>query len=112
MASTGTSRRVEVRAFGGPEHLLVAHDHPAPDLAPGQVRVRVLASSLTLSDSVVRRGLNPYTSDLARPFTLGYAFVGVVEDVADDVVAGADTGLTAGDLVADVTRSGANADTV
>ena len=62
-----THRRVEVRAFGGPENLRVVPGEPLPDLRPGEVRVRVLASSLTLSDSIVRRGLNPYTSALPHP---------------------------------------------
>src|SRR4051794_31969257 len=107
MTSTDTSRRVVVHAFGGPENLEVTHHDPPPDPGPGEVRVRVLASSLTLSDSIVRRGLNPYTSALAHPFTLGYAFVGTVEELR-----GPATGLAVGDLVADVTRWGANADHV
>ena len=104
--TSGTSRRVEVRAFGGPENLRIQHG-PVPDARSGQVRVRVLTSSLTLSDSIVRRGLNPYTSALAQPFTLGYDLVGVVEELRRPA-----DGLAAGDLVVDVTRWGANADHV
>ncbi|HEX8520417.1 MAG TPA: zinc-binding dehydrogenase, partial [Pseudonocardia sp.] len=106
MTSLDPPRRVDVHAFGGPENLRVVRDGPGADLEPGEVRVRVLASSLTLSDSIVRRGMNPYTSTLPRPFTLGYDLVGVVAD------AGADGRLAAGDLVADLTRWGANADLV
>lgn len=106
-AEVRAARRVEIRAFGGPENLHVARGAPAGSPAAGQARVVVLASSLTLSDSIVRRGLNPYTGSLAHPFTLGYAFVGVVEEIGEQVV-----GIAVGDLVADVTRWGANDDSV
>lgn len=101
-----TTRLVEVRAFGGPENLEVAA-RPVPDPRPGQALVRVLASSLTLSDSIVRRGLNPYTSGLPLPLRLGYDLVGVVEELPEPV-----PGLRVGDLVADLTRWGGNADLV
>lgn len=115
-----TARRVEIRAFGAPENLRVAVGPAAGTPPSGHARVRVLASSLTLSDSIVRRGLNPYTSHLARPFTLGYALVGVVEETGVEesgveetgVGDGSAVGVAAGDLVADLTRWGANADSV
>jgi NADPH2:quinone reductase len=69
--------------------------------------VHVLASSATLSDSVVRRGFSPYLQHLELPFTLGYDFVGRIEFVGAGVF-----GLRPGDLVADITRYGANADFV
>lgn len=76
-----------------------------PTPGPGEVRVRVLSSSATLSDSVVRRGFSPYLQHLVTPFTLGYDFVGQVDAVGPDVL-----GLRVGTRVADVTRYGANAD--
>lgn len=69
--------------------------------------MRVLASSLTLSDSIVRRGLNPYTAHLALPFTLGYDFVGTVEEVTEPAC-----GVHVGDLVADMPRHGGNSDSL
>lgn len=109
MTSTRAGRTtplVEVRAYGGPEHLAVTR-RDLPDPQPGQALVRVLASSLTLSDSIVRRGLNPYTSGLPLPLRLGYDLVGVVEELPAPAA-----GLRVGDLVADLTRWGGNADRV
>lgn len=102
-------RRLEAAAYGGPDVLRVTEDDPADptDPAPDEARVRVLASSLTLSDSIVRRGLNPYTGSLTPPITLGYDFVGIVDAVGDDV-----SDLAVGDLVADLVRWGGNADLV
>lgn len=107
MTTTAPLRRVELTAFGGPENLRVRRVGPAPDLPPGHARVRVLASSLTLSDSIVRRGMNPYTSHLPHPFTLGYDLVGEVTEVREP-----GTDLAVGDLVVDLPRWGAGADEV
>ncbi len=98
-------------AFGEPQSLRVVQTGAAPTTGAGHARIRVLASSLTLSDSIVRRGLNPYTSALEPPFTIGYDFVGVVEDIHEF---GGDTptGLRVGDLVADIVRAGGNSDVV
>lgn len=105
MTVTTTGRRVQTLAFAGPESLRVRHVDTPRDLAPGEARIRVLASSLTLSDSIVRRGLNPYTSALTPPFTIGYAFVGQVQEVRDPAA-----GIAVGDLVVDLVRAGGNAD--
>ena len=107
MTTTAPLRQVELTAFGAPENLRVRTVSPTAELASGSARVRVLASSLTLSDSIVRRGLNPYTHHLAQPFTLGYDFVGEVVETA-----GAAGGLAVGDLVVDLPRWGSNADEV
>lgn len=72
---------------------------------PGEARVQVLASSATLSDSVVRRGFSPYLQHLRPPFTLGYDFVGRVEALGPEV-----EGLEEGDRVAGLVRAGANTD--
>lgn len=105
MTTTSTARRVETVAFAGPTSLRVSHDSAQQDLAPGHARIRVLASSLTLSDSIVRRGLNPYTSALTLPFTIGYDFVGRVEEIREPAA-----GIAVGDLVVDLVRAGGNAD--
>lgn len=107
MTLTPAPRRVELTGFGAPDRLRVRPVDAAPELAPGHARVRVLASSLTLSDSIVRRGMNPYTSHLGHPFTLGYDLVGRVVEVREPA-----GGLAAGDLVADLPRWGSNADEV
>lgn len=105
MTTTTPLRQVELTAFGAPENLRVRRVDPVPDLPPDHARVRVLASSLTLSDSIVRRGMNPYTSHLGRPFVLGYDLVGRVTEVTGP-------GLAVGDLVVDLPRWGSNSDEV
>lgn len=100
------TRRVRVTRFAGPEAIEVAEGDP-PVPGPGQALVAVQASSATTSDSIVRRGLNPYMGDLEPPFTLGYDLVGVVRALGPD--AGE---LEAGDRVVAITRWGANADAV
>lgn len=103
MHSSPTNRALRVDA----EAALTLELVELPEPGPGEVRVRVFASSATLSDSVVRRGFSPYLQHVAAPFTLGYDLVGRVESLGTGV-----SGLRIGDWVADVTRYGANADFV
>ncbi len=99
-------RQVRTTAFAGPDAVVtVWSERPAP--GPGEVLVAVTASSATTSDSVVRRGLNPYLGALEPPFVLGYDLVGVVEALGPGVEA-----VVVGDRVAAITRWGANADAV
>lgn len=97
-------RVVRTTAFAGPDSIDVV-DLPTPRPKRGEVLVAVQASSATTSDSIVRRGLNPYLGDLEPPFTLGYDLVGHVIDVGDDVAT-----FSVGDRVVAVTRWGSNAD--
>jgi len=55
-----SNRVVQLRCFGGPEVLEVV-DAPLPTAGRGEVRVRVLASSLEYTDVVIRRHLYPQT---------------------------------------------------
>lgn len=105
-SETRSIRQVRATAFAGPETLdIVTAERPTP--GPGQVLVAVAASSATTSDSIVRRGLNPYMGDLEPPFVLGYDLVGVVAELGSGV-----SGLSPGDRVVAITRWGANADAV
>lgn len=107
-SASGTRRIREVRttAFAGPDAVrTVWSERPTP--GPGEVLVAVTASSATTSDSLVRRGLNPYLGALEPPFVLGYDLVGVVETVGPGGEA-----VVAGDRVVAITRWGANADAV
>src|SRR5262245_14103577 len=52
------NRVVQVSRFGGPEGLQVV-DAPMPTAGRGEVRVRVLASSIVYTDVVIRRHLYP-----------------------------------------------------
>ena len=97
------NRVVQVRRFGGSDGLEVV-DAPLPRAGRGEVRVRVLASSLEYTDVVIRRHLYPQTMRRRPPFTLGYDVVGEVDQLGDGV-----SDLRLGDRVADMTVVGSNA---
>jgi NADPH:quinone reductase-like Zn-dependent oxidoreductase len=97
------NRVVQVRRFGGPDGLEVV-DAPMPTAGRGQVRVRVLASSVEYTDVVIRRHLYPQTMLRRPPFVPGYDVVGEIDQLGDDV-----EGFQVGDRVADMTVVGSNA---
>src|SRR5215831_19260754 len=96
------NRVVQLRRFGGADELEVV-DAPLPTAGQGEVRVRVLASSVEYTDVVIRRHLYPWV--LRRPpFVLGYDVVGEIDQLGDGV-----SGLQLGDRVTDMTVLGSNA---
>src|SRR5215472_9785476 len=97
------NRVVQVRSFGGPDELEVV-DAPLPTAGRGEVRVRVLASSLEYTDVVIRRHLYPQTMARRPPFVVGYDVVGEIDQLGDGV-----SGFRLGDRVADMTVLGSNA---
>ncbi len=97
------NRVVQVRRFGGPDGLEVV-DAPLPTAGRGEVRVRVLASSLHYTDVLIRRHLYPQTMLRRPPFVLGYDVVGEIDQLGDGV-----RGFQVGDRVADLTVVGSNA---
>jgi NADPH2:quinone reductase len=97
------NRVVQVRRFGSPDDLQVI-DAPLPTAGRGEVRVRVLASSVEYTDVVIRRHLYPQTAALRPPFVLGYDVVGEIDQLGDGV-----SGFQVGDRVADMTVVGSNA---
>jgi NADPH:quinone reductase len=98
------NRVVQVRRFGGPEGLEVV-DAPMPTASRGEVRVRVLASSLNYTEVLIRRHLYPQTIHLRPPFVMGYDLVGEIDQIGDGVSA-----FKVGDRVADMTVVGSNAE--
>src|SRR5215471_19013686 len=98
------NRVVQVRRFGGPDGLEVV-DAPLPTAGRGDVRVRVLASSMEYTDVVIRRHLYPQTMRRQAPFALGYDVVGEIDQLGEGV-----SGFQLGDRVADMTVVGSNAD--
>ena len=54
------NRVVQVKSFGGPDRLEVV-DAPLPTAGRGEVRVRVLASGIEYTDTLIRRHLYPQT---------------------------------------------------
>src|SRR5437870_12058807 len=96
------NRVVQLRRFGDPDELEVV-DAPLPTAGRGEVRVRVLASSVEYTDVVIRRHLYPWV--LRRPpFVMGYDVVGEIDQLGDGV-----SGLHLGDRVADMTVLESNA---
>ena len=97
------NRVVQVSRFGGPEGLEVV-DAPMPTAGRGEVRVRVLASSLEYTDVPIRRHLYAQTMGQRPPFVQGYDVVGQIDQLGDGV-----SGFQLGDQVADMTVLGSNA---
>ena len=98
------NRVVQVRRFGGPDEL-EAVDAPLPTAGRGEVRVRVLASSVQYTDVLIRRHLYPQTMHRRPPFVMGYDVVGEIDQLGEGV-----DGLQIGDRVADMTVVGSNTD--
>ncbi|MGY8705355.1 medium chain dehydrogenase/reductase family protein [Bradyrhizobium sp. 18BD] len=98
------NRVVQVSRFGDPGRLEVV-DAPLPTAGSGEVRVRVLASSLNYTEVLIRRHLYPQTMRLRPPFVMGYDVVGAVDQLGEGV-----HDFQIGDRVADMTVVGSNAD--
>src|SRR2546430_9946367 len=90
------NRMVQVRRFGGPNELEAVDASPAD--GRGEMRVRVLASSVQCTDVLIRRHLYPQTMYRRPPFVMGYDVVGEIDQL-----------LQVGDRVADMTVVGSNA---
>ena len=90
--------RVVITAQGGPEVLKIVEDEiPVP--APGQVRVKNLASGVAYADVLMRRGLYPKVPEF--PFAPGYDIVGDIDAVGAGV-----QGFPVGQRVAALTMIG------
>ena len=99
-----TMKRVVVDHYGGPEVLKVIEDD-VPKPGPGEVRVRVLAAGVSITDAQLRAGT--YLGVPQPPFTPGYELVGVVEELGPGC-----SRLRVGDRVASLTVWGASAEHV
>ena len=97
------NRVAQVRRFGGPDEIEVV-DTPLPTAGKGEVRVRVLASSVEYTEVLIRRHLYAQTMLRRPPFVLGYDVVGEIDQLGDGV-----SGFQVGDRVADMTVVGSNA---
>ncbi len=98
------NRVVQVSRFGDPATLEVA-EAAMPTASRGEVRVRVLASSLNYTEVLIRRHLYPQTMRLRPPFVMGYDVVGEIDQLGEGV-----RDFQIGDRVADMTVVGSNAD--
>jgi len=94
-------KSVLVTGRGGLENVVVA-EQELPRPTARQARIKILAAPVCQDDVAARRGNRPFLPRI--PFTPGYAFVGVVDEVADAI-----TELQPGDRVAGLTQLGAHA---
>ena len=89
-----TSRAVRLDSFGGPEVLNI-RQVPAPQVGPGQIRVRVTAAGLNPMDWIMTADADTATRfGLSLPTGFGTDYAGVVDQVGDGV-----TGFAPGDRV-------------
>jgi len=103
MMAEQRNRIVQLSEYGGPEALRIV-DSPTPSAGPGEVRVRILASSINYTETLIRRHLYPQTAAYKPPFTMGYDVVGEIDQLGPGV-----SGFVIGDRVADMTVVGSNA---
>jgi NADPH:quinone reductase-like Zn-dependent oxidoreductase len=100
--STVSYKRVVINRLGGPEVLEVREEElPEPGL--GEVRVRILATGVSLPDLMMREGVHPEAP--RPPFTPGWDLVGVVDKLGVGAYA-----LEPGQMVAALPVWGANAE--
>ena len=95
-------RAAVCRAYGRPETVGI-EDVPAPEVGPGQVRVRIGAAAVNFPDVLLVA--NRYQLSVPTPFVPGSEFAGVVTEVAGDVDA-----VAAGDRVTGTALVGAFAE--
>jgi NADPH2:quinone reductase len=93
--------RVIVTHYGGPDAIRVVEED-CPEPKRGEVRVRVLASGVSMPDVMAREGVHPETPPV--PFTPGWDLVGVVDRLGAGV-----SGVEPGQVVAAMPIHGAYA---
>jgi NADPH:quinone reductase-like Zn-dependent oxidoreductase len=93
--------RLQIATFGTEQNLeLIEVKRKKPTF--GEVEIKVEASSLSFTDTLLRRGIYPGMKK-EFPLTLGYDFIGRVETLGDGV-----TEWQIGDRVGALTIKGAN----
>jgi len=73
-----------IRSFGGPEVFETA-DIPKPDIKPGQVLVRIAATSVNTVDTMIRQMGEELPISPELPAVLGMDFAGTVEAIGEGV---------------------------
>jgi NADPH:quinone reductase and related Zn-dependent oxidoreductases len=102
-------KAVRIHSYGGPE-VLSYEEMPRPTPGPGEVLIRVHATSVNPFDIAARNGYMHSWFNYSFPLTLGSDVSGVIEEVGEGV-----TNVSSGDVVytrAGVFRDGANAEYV
>ncbi len=90
--------------LGGLDALQIMENDLRPP-SPGEARIRVLATPVCQDDIAMRVGNRPF---LAKPpFVPGYAFIGIVEAIGEEV-----EDVAVGDRVASLTQYGSHSEVV
>lgn len=95
-----TYKRVIITQFGPPEVLEVIEEPQLPEPKPGEIRVKIIATSASYTDTMIRRGAYPDIKD-KPPFSPGYDMVGVVDKLGEGT-----SKFSVGDRVCDLTVIG------
>lgn len=93
--------RIVISKYGGPEVLQKETVNELPIPSKGQVRVKVLTTSVCFTDTLIRRGIYLGIKN-KPPFSPGYDLVGIVDAIGDGV-----SNLSVGQKVAELTVIGA-----
>lgn len=94
-------RYISIKEFGGPEVLDLETEERLPEPNQGEVRIKVQATSINFTDTLIRRGIYPDVKE-KPPITPGYDMVGIVDKLGAGV-----TGFKEGQKVAELTIIGA-----
>ena len=99
-------QRVVISKFGPPDVLELVQEETRlePEPGPGQVRIKVLASGVAFTDTMIRKGQYPGIKQ-KPPFSPGYDLVGIVDKLGEGV-----TDLALGERVAELTVTGAHSE--
>lgn len=95
-------KRVVISRLGGPE-VLALREGELPEPGLGEVRVRILATGVSLPDQMMREGVHPEAP--RPPFTPGWDLVGVVDKQGVGAYA-----LEPGQMVAALPITGGNSE--
>lgn len=96
-----TFQRIQISKFGDPNVMKLVTEAELPKPAAGQVRIRVIAASAAMTDTMIRRGRYPGIGKKQLPLTPGYDIAGLVDEVGEGV-----SEFAIGDTVADMTITG------
>ncbi len=94
--------KIKLTEFGDIDVMQYVTEAELPEPKAGQVRVRVLATSASYTDTLIRRGIYPDVPKKMLPLSPGYDMVGIVDKLGSGV-----TNLKVGQKVAELTVIGA-----
>lgn len=92
---------ISIKKFGGPEVLDLETEERLPEPNQGELRIKVQATSINFTDTLIRRGIYPDVKE-KPPITLGYDMVGIIDKHGAGV-----TDFKEGQKVAELTTIGA-----